>query len=78
MSNADLTAIIDADAKELIAALKDATDEIKKFEEGTGQSLKKLDDQFASTFGSIKDAHCHGENDARHGRAGSAFHLPEF
>jgi hypothetical protein len=56
MSNADLTAVIDGDTKGLIDALKGATDQMKAFEQGTGQSLKNLDDTVQKTFGNMKNA----------------------
>ena len=56
MSNADLTAVIDGDTKDLIEALKGATEQMNAFEQGTGQSLKNLDDTVQKTFGNMKNA----------------------
>jgi hypothetical protein len=55
-SNPDFTAVIDGDTKTLIQALEAATDQLKNFEAGTGQSLKRLDKTFTNAFGNMRHA----------------------
>ena len=56
MSNADLTAVIDAETKDLIEKLKKASEQMKSFEQGTGQSLKNIDKAFQDTFKNVEGA----------------------
>ncbi|WP_127078347.1 phage tail tape measure C-terminal domain-containing protein [Rhodomicrobium lacus] len=57
MPNAsDMTAVIDGDSKELLAALDRASTEMRNFETSTGATLKRIDDLFQGTFKNVGKA----------------------